>query len=400
MTRTLVLAAAVASLGGIAGAQAADLPVAPEPVDYVRVCDAYGAGYFYIPGTETCLRVQGGMRVEFRFRDFADDNSAWGSRDGDATTTRARAYVRFDSRTQTEYGLLRTFVDLWFTGDSTGTSDNPTVTLENGFIQFGGFTFGRVAHGYFDFYTGDAWGSILDQGFSDHETNVFAYTYGFGNGFSASVSVEDGTFSRGIIGNGTFTTTGDPNDVYGGHKMPDLVANLRVDQGWGSAQIMGALHQVYGDSSVRDSEMGWAIGAGVTFNAPMISAGDTVSFQASYSKGAVAYVSSNLPYDGVIKNGNVDATTAWGVGGGFKHHWTPTITSGFSASYVALDAFGPTYDLDQIGVQGNLAWQPITGFLMGVELEYLKTDYDRQSIGTNLLDDEDLVGMFRVQRTF
>ncbi|PTW61334.1 porin-like protein [Breoghania corrubedonensis] len=399
MTKSLVLAAAAASLCTVAGAQAADLPAAPEPVDYVRVCDAYGAGYFYIPGTETCLRVQGGMRVEFRFRDFAnDDNSAWGSREGDATTTRARAYVRFDSRTQTEYGLLRTFVDLWFTQDS--GNDSASVTLENGFIQFGGFTFGRIAHGFFDFYTGDAWGSILDQGFSDHETNVFAYTYGFGNGLSASVSVEDGTFSRGIIGNGTFDADGDANDVYGGHKMPDLIANLRVDQGWGSAQIMGAVHQVYGDSTVNDSEVGYAIGAGVTFNVPMIAPGDTVSFQAAYAKGAVAYVSSNLEYDAVIKNGNVDATTAWGIGGGFKHYWTPTITSGFSASYASLDGYGTTYDVDQLGVQGNLAWQPVSGFLMGVELEYLKNDYDRDTAGTTLVDDDDLVGMFRVQRTF
>ena len=31
---------------------------------------------------------------------------------------------------------------------------------------------------------------------------------------------------------------------YGGFQAPDVVANLRVDQAWGSAQIMGALHDV------------------------------------------------------------------------------------------------------------------------------------------------------------
>src|SRR5690606_4399613 len=36
----------------------------PEPMEYVRICDAYGAGYFYIPGTETCLRVSGWMRYQ------------------------------------------------------------------------------------------------------------------------------------------------------------------------------------------------------------------------------------------------------------------------------------------------------------------------------------------------
>ncbi len=398
MTKRLVFAAAAAGMFAVSGAQAADLPVAPEPVDYVRVCDAYGSGFFYIPGTETCLRIGGGMRVEFRFRDFADDgNSNWGSRDGNATTTRARAYTRFDSRTATEYGLLRTYVDLWFTGDS-GGSTNATVTLENAFIQFGGFTFGRVAHGFFDFYTGDAWGSMLDQGFSDHETTVFAYTYGFGNGLSASLSVEDATFSRGTLANGTFTG-GNLTDVYGGHKMPDLVANVRIDQGWGAAQVMGAVHQVYGDSTVQDSAVGWALGAGVTFNLPMIAPKDSVSFQAAYAQGASAYVSSNLDVDGVVKgSGSVDTATAWGVGGGFKHHWTNQLSSGFSASYASLDGFGQMYDLDQWAVQGNLAWQPVSGFLMGVELEYLSESYDNPS--ANLQSDDDLVGMFRVQRTF
>lgn len=28
-----------------------------EPVEYVRVCDAFGTGWFYIPGSETCLNA-------------------------------------------------------------------------------------------------------------------------------------------------------------------------------------------------------------------------------------------------------------------------------------------------------------------------------------------------------
>jgi hypothetical protein len=31
------------------------------PVEYVRVCDAYGTGYFYIPGTETCVHANTGQ---------------------------------------------------------------------------------------------------------------------------------------------------------------------------------------------------------------------------------------------------------------------------------------------------------------------------------------------------
>ncbi|MCR9060548.1 MAG: porin, partial [Rhodobacteraceae bacterium] len=55
----------VAAAATATTAQAADLPVAPEPVDYVRVCDAYGSRFYYIPGTETCLRVGGRLRAQF-----------------------------------------------------------------------------------------------------------------------------------------------------------------------------------------------------------------------------------------------------------------------------------------------------------------------------------------------
>lgn len=56
--KSILLGASAAALAAT-GAQAADLPVAPEPVDYVRVCDAFGTGFFYLPGTETCLKIGG-----------------------------------------------------------------------------------------------------------------------------------------------------------------------------------------------------------------------------------------------------------------------------------------------------------------------------------------------------
>ncbi|MBX4959620.1 porin, partial [Rhizobium lentis] len=63
--KSLLLGSA-AALAVVSGAQAADAIVAaePEPVEYVRVCDAYGTGYFYIPGTETCLKIEGYIRFQ------------------------------------------------------------------------------------------------------------------------------------------------------------------------------------------------------------------------------------------------------------------------------------------------------------------------------------------------
>src|ERR1700756_1062602 len=59
-----LLLGTAASLAVVAGAQAADLPVKAAPVEYVKVCSLYGAGFFYIPGTDTCLKVGGYLRAD------------------------------------------------------------------------------------------------------------------------------------------------------------------------------------------------------------------------------------------------------------------------------------------------------------------------------------------------
>ena len=65
--RVLMLGSA-AALAVVASAQAADLPVAKAaPVEYVRVCSTYGAGFFYVPGTDSCLRISGRVRAEYRY---------------------------------------------------------------------------------------------------------------------------------------------------------------------------------------------------------------------------------------------------------------------------------------------------------------------------------------------
>jgi hypothetical protein len=60
--KTLLLGTA-AGLAGVAGAQAADMPVKAAPVQYVKICSLYGDGFYYIPGTDTCLKLGGYLRV-------------------------------------------------------------------------------------------------------------------------------------------------------------------------------------------------------------------------------------------------------------------------------------------------------------------------------------------------
>ena len=89
--------------------------------------------------------------------------------------------------------------------------------------------------------------------------------------------------------------------VYGGFQAPDIVANLRVDQAWGSAQIMGALHQVNASTTLTwllrqlpavTPTTRWvlSIGAGIKLNAPMIGQGDYFQAQVNYTQGALRYI--------------------------------------------------------------------------------------------------------------
>ena len=66
MIKSLILGSA-AGLVAMSGAQAADLPVKAKAVEYVRICSLYGAGFYYIPGTDTCIKLAGYLRADITF---------------------------------------------------------------------------------------------------------------------------------------------------------------------------------------------------------------------------------------------------------------------------------------------------------------------------------------------
>lgn len=393
--KSLMLAAA-ASTAVASGAQAADLPVAPEPVDYVRVCDAYGAGFFYIPGTETCLRVSGGVRADYRFHDYSGTGgNAWDQDADNSTGFRARAYVRHDSRTNTEYGLLRTYSDLWFTHQNNADG----FLIWNAFIQWGGFTFGK-AGSFYDGYNGANWGAQMGAGMDVNvPPTLVGYTAAFGNGLSAGISLEEDGQRRLWAGAaGAAWTTG--TSVYGGHRIPDVVANLRVSQGWGSAGIYAVARQVL-TAGALENPMGYAIAGDVQFNLPMISSGTSIGIRAAYGSGASGYVNRNLTVDSVNTVGtNMDNATAWGVLAGLSHQFTPTVATGITGFYASQDAFGSADDLKIWGLQGQVSWSPVAGLTTGVEVEYLNRDFSAAANAANSAAGDNLVTTIRVQRMF
>src|SRR5882724_3219645 len=294
MVKSLLLGSA-AGLVAVAGAQAADLPVKAKPVEYVKICSIYGAGFFYIPGTDTCIKIGGWVRAEADFNAGGSHTayiSGGGGRNNRIDTAdvqwRSRFVTSFDIRTQTEYGTLRAYTRAGFQW-TTNEDGIGTYYVERTFIQFAGFTVGR-SQSYFDFYANAMYYTGYIGGPSSTGAagmNVMAYTATFGNGFTATLSLEDGTLRRnglwdagtdaltlGAIPGPSFqATTGYTARASGGNgvpigdfaaaQVPDIVGSLRVDQAWGSAQIAGALHQVRGGFYGNNNTLtGNAVGPG------------------------------------------------------------------------------------------------------------------------------------------
>lgn len=382
------------------GAQAADLPIV-EPVEYVRICDAFGAGFYYIPGTDTCLKIGGYVRVEshYVFGDDSDsDLTARFGTDADFNnySTRVRGHVNFDARTQTDFGLVRAYIameitrgptdDIGTTGlEPDGTYGN-SANLASAFIQisndWGTYTAGRTGS-FFDFWGGESWGTRIGLEAGTEDTTLFAWTFAGGNGFSFTLAAED-PLSNGRIHNG--------DDDYGGREFPDGVANIRVDQGWGSAQIMGAVRHFNDDGD--DSDIGWAVGAGLSIGIP---GGWALNAQGGYTEGMLAYISSDP--SGMGDFGDGEANESWAVRAGISGPITSNINAWLEGQYVDAEEGDGSTDYQFWSVVAGAAWSPVPGLYMGPEFAYNSNDEGESD--ADITDDYDVFGiMWRVQRSF
>src|SRR5258706_14960389 len=251
-----VLLGSAAGVFAAAGAQAADLAVKAKPVEYVKVCSLYGAGFWYVPGTDTCIKIgafvklqagynlnQGGTFMMGVASNGAGDTGGRHDRtDSTPFTFNNRSAVSFDMRTQTEYGTLRSYFDAFFqtqASDSAGQLSSISLGNTRGFVQFAGFTVGRM-RSFFDLYFQGTYGFLTARMNNDTSANGIigaAYTWQFGGGLSATLSLEDN--GQGNAGRGRSAVNlsqagqlGLGANKYGnkGQQFVDTVADLRLDQ--------------------------------------------------------------------------------------------------------------------------------------------------------------------------
>jgi hypothetical protein len=342
----------------------------------VKICSLYGVGFYYIPGTDMCLKVGGWVRAEYTWG--ANGGFGTGAFQAPANVTnrttndsswRARGYITADARNQTEYGTVRGYIAVGVSGSDTNGAGN-TFDANRAFIQWAGFTFGQ-AQSFYDFYSVPAtsyWGTFPASDTGDPGWKVLGYTAQFGNGFSATIAAEMRRIPTNSIYNNNLVGAAGAGQV-GGFDAPDVVGNLRVDQAWGSAQLMAAAHQVkplyYGTPEITghpDNKWGFAVGAGIKLNAPMIGQGDYFQAQVNYAQGALKYIfqatqgswlyregdsaAVGLVLDGVYGGvlgataSSVELTTAWNVNAAYEHFWNPRWRTSVYGGYAQVNYNG------------------------------------------------------------
>ena len=378
--KSLLLGSA-AALVAVSGARAADAVVVaePEPMEYVRICDVYGSGFYYIPGTETCLKIGGYVRAEMGFGDFFAFNS---NTDEDTYFTRSRLQLRLDARSETELGTLRGFAALNFNYESsnnsivsgtgavnnagfvvdpisiaTGFDNDDTVGFDHIYIELGGFRVGKT-DSLFTTFTDYSSGVMTDGiiGYGPFATQQIAYTWTGPNGFSIAAAVESGDEGESAI-----------IDDY----TPHVVGGVSWTQGWGK---IGAV--VGYDANNEDVAGKVRLDLNVTSQLSLFVMG---GWDQDANGGFQSDADGNLVF-------RRDAYATWNgdyaiwAGGAYKATEKATINAEFG--YDESESYSAAV---------NVAYEMVPGFTVTPEVVYFNS---------GLTDDDAWGGRLRFQRNF
>ena len=462
LVKSLLLGSA-ATLAVVAVANAADLPSKKAaPASYVKICDAYGAGFFYIPGTDTCVKLGGYVRAEEQYVPGQATLSATTgllqqSSDAQSTTGfEVRGRIDVDARTPTAMGTARTFVRLRLANTSgirntkitniaaytMGDASTVAPTIESAMVQWAGFTFGIAPENYAMMpsfmYHSNPW-----TGFPNGMKQV-AYTATFAGGWSATLAVED---AQDMNNTQLFLDQAST--------FANIVGNVRLDQAWGFA----AIHGMIGNDSIQSGSTAgaagfgaiatpggniigqstygaWALGVTASFKLPMIAAGDQVWFTANYASGLLSalYSTGGLSnvgstasdkrlIGGVVRvDQNVIPTSAntfgvitgWNVSAAYTHYWAAQWRSNLTAGYIEINpptaavGAGSQWGKGQLWeVAGSLIYSPAKDLDIGLEVQYASLKNQIQNpaaafvaAGSPGLSQNNWSTKLRVERTF
>ncbi|MCX5576935.1 porin [Kaistia terrae] len=396
--KTLLLGSAAAMLMA-GGAQAADLTVA-EPVDYVKVCDAFGAGFFYSPGTDTCIKIGGYVKFGTSFGDRSDLGAFNGSYpDSNWGNFFTEVSMQATASSVTEYGNLTGFIDLRAaTSNTPGNANGATLdqyinnTTKSAYVDSAYLELGPLKAGYFT--------SLFDFGRGYNDTGMFGsdstvdhiqLTYAV-NGFGLAISVEDQRDRGQLAPN--FGVVGLGTDFVDTQNTPDVVGAVTYASGIFSAKLAAAYtNQAIesngpysfdpNDDNFFDGASGWAVGGGLEIALDNVSAGDRFFVSAAYGDNANSFTgiaggTSVAGFIGPVLNDAVAAApgTSWSALASYKHVWSPALWSSLSGGYASYD--GSDYQ-DNIGVDAwrvgfTTVYTPVKGLDLVGDVFYTAVD--------------------------
>jgi len=363
-------------------AQAADLPMKAKPVEYVKICSLYGEGFYYIPGTDICLKIGGYVRADYGWNATGGGQPHYTGANGaqdrtvNPSSSRHRAHFNFDSRSQTAYGVLRTYVAV---NIENRDLNSVTVSPQRAFIQWAGFTFGHT-RSYSDVpgTPEDTYKSLFQaQTASDtapNGTNQIAYTWELGNGMTLNIGADERrTKALANLSTANIIAVGsNPGTAFGPYQHPTPYVNFAVNQAWGKFGVSAIFNKVNAtyytaapgcpagsqagttQCGFPDDKWGWAVLSGIDIKAPWTGPGDHFSGYFAYGVGAAAYaggqnlsspglfganntVALGFITDGVYLNGGqFDLTTTWTAGAGYEHFWLPNVSTAVYGTYTQV----------------------------------------------------------------
>ena len=330
--KTLLLGtAAVFAVAG--SARAADLAVA-ESVEYVKVCDAYGAGYFYIPGSDTCLKIGGDLQFETFFQKPSFDSRADIVNGDDSDMSwfmRTRAEVNITAKSMTDWGMLTYFANIRAQhykggGDGGAGEAGADFYMETAWAKIGGFKAGWDASTFDAGFLGADDNAPSNFDHDQHQNQVqWSTTVGGWGFFIAAEDPQDNPSpisglltSAGFVAPDDRTLAPGLNTGVGEWKgnWPDIVA--AVTGGAGNFHWKGSL-------GVTDTTVG--TGYGGQLWGQWLSGGNSVTLQAAVSNGAGALYGANIQPDAY------GSGTYWHVAGQVGFAVTQAFTILFEAGY-------------------------------------------------------------------
>ncbi len=364
-------------------------------------------GSWKLPGSDTSISFSGYVKADamftfnrqhtavgnsFNVSSIPADGAVAENQGGDFRLHAMQSRIRFDSRTPTDWGSLRTRLE----GDFEGAGGNQRFSNSNTL---------RMRHAWGQLgpvLAGQTWSTFMDQDtffdtvdFTGTAGQEFArqaqirYTASLHKEVSVDLAIENSEdINLRNVANAAATNANFQN------KLPDFVAALRWRPSWGAVNVSGVLrHFTYDDGAgAEDSAIGGGGHLGVTLKTW---GKDYIGVVGNLGKGLGRYLTSAAALDYIVTcennrsgtSGNfgmvagcgadIETPTTYGAWASYTHFWTDTLRSS------AIFGMGGTkVDVSKLGnaargraeatrtVHANLMWSPVSRVTIGAEFMY------------------------------